>query len=458
MSWFDQKKRISESELIAYHLHELPSRRERAVAQALESGAALAADSAAIEATLHAVKDAPTPIDQAAFTRAWAALQPHLKPYAVPLTAQPQWQTPALAKAALAGLAAVGVGFVATRHGKPPRGKSASALSSNIASTTNAPLAPEQAPNRTGSDLAGTITPRSGSAPAVPPPGMFHVRLSTDRSSLKQRDDVPSAHLSPPQPAPLEAQTAISQPQRTAPEDPAASLATPPTRGEVPAGNNAQTSSAADTGARKTKLRGWKLPLPPYGSDAMLALGGTFITSHTSLVAGTEPYTQTATHAIAAVGAFHQQLRPFLGYRVTLSYTRPDFQYSYKTSTGGTFGGQINSRIFEAAGTYVVRGPHRGRLSTAADAGVALMAFLPTQDPAASYAYRAAAVLGASADYSIGKHWAARATYRAQLFRPPNFRYNGGPIPVTTSLVVGQEPSVGLVYRFGKTVPHSPKP
>jgi hypothetical protein len=183
----------------------------------------------------------------------------------------------------------------------------------------------------------------------------------------------------------------------------------------------------------------------------MLALGGTFVTGHSSLTAGNQPRTFTATHAIAAIGSFHQQFRRTLGYRATFSYARPDFAYTYLGS-----GGHVNSQVYEAAGTYVLQGPHTRRISTAVDAGAALMTFVPTADPSASYVYRAAGVLGASADYAFSKHWAARATYRAQLFRIPDFRYNGSGVPVVTSLVVSHEPAVGIVYRFGKPDARTP--
>lgn len=90
MTWFRKKTdKVSESELIAYHLHELSPRRKRAVARALEASATLAADSAAVEAALRAVKDAPRSVEQAAFTRVWAALQPGLRPYSKPCDAHP---------------------------------------------------------------------------------------------------------------------------------------------------------------------------------------------------------------------------------------------------------------------------------------------------------------------------------------------------------------------------------
>jgi hypothetical protein len=192
--------------------------------------------------------------------------------------------------------------------------------------------------------------------------------------------------------------------------------------------------------------------------DVMLGIGGTFLGEHDALTAGNEPRTLKVTHAILAIGSVHQQFRTGLGYRVTLSYTRPQFGYTYGSpvnipvGTGFDQGGYINSRIFEAAGTYVIQGPHHKRISTSADAGGALMAFLPTHggDPTVSYGFRGAGVVGVNVDYAIGRGIGAHAGYRAQVFKSPGFHYSGSTIPVTTPVVVDNEPSVGVTYTFGK--------
>ncbi len=87
-----------------------------------------------------------------------------------------------------------------------------------------------------------------------------------------------------------------------------------------------------------------------------------------SLNAGSATQVDGASHAVSALGSFHQQWRPLAGYRVTVSYSRPDFNFE-NSSYGGA---HINARIYEVAGTYVVQGPHRGFLSTTVEAGAGL--------------------------------------------------------------------------------------
>ena len=177
----------------------------------------------------------------------------------------------------------------------------------------------------------------------------------------------------------------------------------------------------------------------------MLGIGANLIRPHTAEAVGTGGVIETASHAVAALASLHQQFRRTVGYRVTVSYSRPDFIYS---SDGSAV--IVNSRIYEAAGTYVVQGPRLGRFKTSAEAGIGLLAFLPTASRFPGRAYRAAGVVGANLDYAINKHWGARASYRAQVYKSPNFSSTTDFIPVTESVTISNEPSLGIVYNFGQ--------
>ncbi len=103
-------------------------------------------------------------------------------------------------------------------------------------------------------------------------------------------------------------------------------------------------------------------------------MGGMLIGSRDVTSNGTT-HSQSATHAVSAIASFHQQLRPAIGYRVTASYARPDFQY--ESANGQS---QINGSVYEVAGTYVFQGPHHGRVSTGVEGGAGLMTILPTAE------------------------------------------------------------------------------
>lgn len=444
MNWLNKGNgNVSESELIAYHLHELSPRRERAVVTALAASAALAADSAAVEAALRAIEDTPQPLEQTAFTRVWEVLQPALRPYSRPSATKPHWLAPLLAGTALAAVAAVSVLVFAPRQHEAARKGGAAAIPAEMRGPAKASSnAPEHTFNRAITDASRRASTDAGRVAPDPSSSDSH---ATHKAQMYPpwipRHEAPRIPSLAQPPLPARAQEMGKSPlQQEA--GPAAGPALPH---NMPP-NNAGTTSAQTAGAAAGNDPQSPVHRHPASTvDVMLALGGTFIAPHSSLNARSEQRTQTATHAIAALGALHQQFRPVLGYRLTLSYTRPDFVYTVRGA-----GSDIDSRIFEAAGTYVVQGPHRGKISTSADAGAALLAFLPTaRVPTVGYAYRGAAVVGASADYAISRHWAARVTYRAQIFRGPGFRDTSGIVPVTTSIMVSHEPAIGIVYRFG---------
>jgi hypothetical protein len=185
-----------------------------------------------------------------------------------------------------------------------------------------------------------------------------------------------------------------------------------------------------------------------YPTDLTFAMGGTLIGTREVTGSDAAVHTVGATHAISALAAFHQQLSPAVGYRVAVSYTRPDFQYALKTATTNSGQQEIDGRIYELAATYVVRGPHRGRLSTSAEAGGGLMAILPTlQNTETSSNFRGAGIVGVSADIALSKHVGLHAAYRAQVFKGPDF-HDSVDKNVASTTLFSNEPMVGITYRF----------
>jgi hypothetical protein len=105
--------------------------------------------------------------------------------------------------------------------------------------------------------------------------------------------------------------------------------------------------------------------------------------------------------------------------------------------------------VYELAATYVVQGPHRGGLSTSAEAGGGVMAVLPTvPDSETSYNLRGAAVVGVAAEVALSKHLGIHLGYRAQVFKGPDFQYSGTDKSIVGTTFLSNEPTVGITYRF----------
>ena len=443
---------VTEQDLLALHLNELPPARVRAVRHAVEQDPALRAESASVAAMLAAVSlgadttDQPPPLGSSTLERNWQAIRYGLRSHSLPA---PRWRMPAFAGALLA--AAAGIVFVTYSHqpasSKPaPPNAMGQAARPDMSPVTNAPQAqpasPLREPGFRASFSSGIYHPRSLGAEAP-----IHLLGLASQPSLTQ----PSPDQVNP-PADFSRQPAMtpSPMLRITPEPKPGRIVTTPKQ-DIPQ-ISATSMPAASSGQTDVHLIQPHLSHPV---DIMLGVGGTFVPEHDSLTAGTEPRTLAVTHAIVAIGSLHQQFRPALGYRVTLSYSRPELSYTYSAGSGRngfSYSGAINTRVFDAAGTYVVQGPHYKRLTTSADVGAALLAFLPTNtaDPTTSYGYRAAGVLGVNFDYRITRRIGARLGYRAKVYRSPNFRYSGGTIPVTTPLIIDNEPSLGVTYTFGK--------
>jgi hypothetical protein len=434
--------RFDDNDLIAHYLHELPPLKASALERALQTDPALAARYEAYATMLHAFKagGATMVFNDEVMARNWKALQPSLASSHIRPVRPFRWRYPALAGAGLA-LAATAL-FVATR----PH----SATSLNHASPSR-----EQA----GTALSTTTTPESIASGA--PPAMEDQRPAPERGRTAR----PFAHLltSTPQnlpgdiPQTLRPRITSSLPLNTTDASvphfiPLASMSSAALPAPIPNFITVVPTSLAQTASPKARSKSghMRTHVPhDYPSDLTFAMGGTLIGTREVGGPGTEVHTLGATHAISALAAFHQQLRPAVGYRIAVSYTRPDFLYSLRDATTNSGQRDINGRIYELAATYVVQGPHRGNLSTSAEAGGGMMAILPTvqDDPDTSYNLRGAAVVGVSADIALTKHLGIHAAYRAQLFKGPDF-HDTVDRGIAGTTFVSNEPMVGITYRF----------
>jgi len=184
-------------------------------------------------------------------------------------------------------------------------------------------------------------------------------------------------------------------------------------------------------------------------TDLTVSVGGTF-TATTGNTVNAIKRSESALPGLTLIGSFHQQFKPLVGYRVTVSSTRSDFRYDNFTGTGSTSSQYINGRIYEIAGTYVVRGPRLGRVSTYAEAGAGFMAILPTFTGTGNdFNISPAGVVGVAADIPLTKHFGVHAAYRAQGYKGPDFHANPAIYPLANSkILISQEPSIGITYRF----------
>ncbi len=178
--------------------------------------------------------------------------------------------------------------------------------------------------------------------------------------------------------------------------------------------------------------------------------------------------TQGTSPSAGVLGTFHQSLRPWLGYRVNLGYSRFSEKYSQGSSyippSGGQFPpsgppnspyysfaqGSIGTNMYELTVAYAVQGPKTKRFSTSAQLGGGGLFFLPTQDPS-PYAeqVRAAIVFGVGMDYKLSEHYALRAEYRGLFYTNPDFKNSNTPIPISKLFTVTNEPTLSIVYSFG---------
>jgi len=445
MNPFDQ------NDLIAYHLHELPPQRARALRRALRTDAQLALEFEAIAATLSAFSkdEAVLPLDAGTLDRYWLALLPSLAAHApklfVPRSLFHGWRLAAVAGTTLAATTLL---ISLHHHRHPPAPKVAE---TETTSETIHTLPPSQLSNTTL--FASSAPPSSAPRPLFPnrtQPPLIAPLASETASNVAETapsflSPKPPAPTTPAEPHPAAIGTAPTQtPTQTA--TPLPSDVSPP-RPSIHAGKS-HTSRAI---------------YHPHTTDLSLAVFANLTaTSSSTTTSGsgaslvTESHMQTASPAVGALASFHQQFRPWLGYRVTAAYFHPTFEYSYNTSTSsGVYPsglGLVNTQVYEFAGTYVVQGPHRRRLTTSVEAGASLLDFVPNPNQSQTTSIRAAAIVGVGTEYSLTKRLSLRAEYRAQIYKTPAFSdTNVTGTFATTNITFSSNPILGITYHIGKT-------
>jgi opacity protein-like surface antigen len=450
------KHPIDQDDLIAFHLRELSPRRERALRRILQTNPALALESAAIAATLLAFpkSEAALPIDAALLDRNWLALRSSLalhvpQPSASRFLSR-KWALLTLATSAFAATALV----LALHHHQQPI--TVATLEHSLSTV------PARTPSANPiTSLSSDIHPVN-STPHPPtinqasnPPFAF---LRADNQAASAPNETPSPDTSP---------TALFPNAVTPPS------LTPPSATTIPAATSTADAMADATAlpllaaTRPSSIKGHNSSnlRHSHPADFTLAMFGNFpasnsssSTSGTGTSAVTQTLSQTGTNAVGALASFHQQFSPWIGYRITTTYSRPTFAASSGTSTSsgnystGSFA--IAQSIYELSGTYTVQGPRHGRLSTSVEAGASMLAFSSIDPypipPTNIHSFRSAAVAGIGAELALSKHWALHAEYRAQFYKPPAF-YTNNTSPTSGNTTLSSNPIFGITYHFVST-------
>ena len=437
-------KPFDENDLIAYHLDELPKHRRKDLERALEADAELLGQSESIAETLRGFKghspfDLNPGLQDGLVEWNWKVLSPALPRYPAAKPPFARRYLPVLAGAGLA-FAAVTVTFLKWHH--LPAGKQGASQRLPVKTPMLAPSQPD-ASAVIHEPLRNTAT-EDGIVQQQRTVGLRHAP-GTSSGAAHQPFAVTTPAPSS-QPAQVTA-SAVASPNLSATPFTASvtpATPTPPIPGVLPSVTvEPGSGSPAQIVAEGRTIKGEHVAVHhDHTTEMTLAMGGTLIPTHYNDVSG-KPTSSGATHAVIAIASFHQQFRPAAGYRVTLSYSRPEFFYGY-----GTFG-YVNGRMYEAAGTYVVQGPSRGRLSTSVEAGAGFMHLTPTiKDPTTGNNTRVAGILGVGADLMLSKRIGIHAAYRGQVFNGPDFQYSGIGAPINTKILVSNEPSLGITYRF----------
>jgi hypothetical protein len=441
---------IDQDDIIAFHLHELTPPQERAFHRALHTNPALQAESLAVAATLNALpKHEPLPSSLNAATttnRIWNSLRPSLIPY-VPVAATPfaflklpvaRWAIPTLATSTLVAITAL---VLALHHDQPAP---LTTIATNHPSSLSAPTSTTRA-----TIPSTTFSPSAPSAEITP---SLAITLPSNHQS---------ALLNPTAQQPSTAPTTPQVPTTASPQissSISSNTATPESSSNQPF---SPAPAQTQTSFHINRLGGPRIH-SRSASDLTLAMFGNFpvstSTSGTGASAITQTFSQSGTNAVGALASFHQQFRPWLGYRITTTYSRPTFFATSGTSSStgnfSTGGFALAQRIYELSATYNVQGPRHHRLSTSVEAGGSLLAFSSTNPysttSATVHSFHGAAVVGVASELAFNKHWALRAEYRALLYKPPAF-YDTVSVPASGNLTLSNNPILGITYHFGST-------
>lgn len=439
--------RFDDKDLIAHYLRELAPGRASDLERALRTDPALAARYGAYVSMLRGFKEgaAAMVFNDEVLARNWKALKPSLAATRVSPWRSFRWRNPILLAAGPA-LAAAALLVATQPHG-----------ATNPGHTVTVRVPGKRALSTSESVERGDVAMGAQSGtPMLEKQRLAHKQGDAKRPALpflsRSPRDIPGVVPEVLRPRVI-ASLPPSKTDAAVPHlIPFASGSMPAMAAVIPNSVEVTLTGLTQTGAPKVGLQsGHRHTGVPreHPADLLFAMGGTLIGTREVSGSGGTVHTLGATHAVSALAAFHQQLRPTVGYRIAFSYTRPDFLYSYRNATTNSGQRDINGRMYELSATYVVQGPHRGGLSTSAEAGGGLTAILPTvPTPDTSYNLRGAAVAGIAAEYAVTKHFNIHAGYRAQVFKGPDFQYSGTDKFIVGTTFVSNEPTLGITYRF----------
>jgi outer membrane immunogenic protein len=138
------------------------------------------------------------------------------------------------------------------------------------------------------------------------------------------------------------------------------------------------------------------------------------------------------------------------GYRFNLNkWLAAEGNYDYFSNSqkyaASVANGQIKTNVHGVTGSAVVRIPTSFVLKPYALAGGGALVFNPRDVKGVDNQTRGAFVYGGGADYSLTKHFVARAEYRGFVYKTPDFSIANLKTDKYTHSAV---PSIGLAYAF----------
>lgn len=168
------------------------------------------------------------------------------------------------------------------------------------------------------------------------------------------------------------------------------------------------------------------------------------------------------------LGTVRQQFRPWLGYSVNMGFTRVNERYTNSAGISLALGVNdygVHSDFYELSLSYVAQKHLTPRLTGFTDIGAGAVTILPVDRPSVPAAsgpgpfwnflpvnFRPEGVIGIGADLRLARPLALRIEYRGLLYKDPDFGRN-----LQRSTTLTSEPTLSLVYRFGRAAGKSQK-
>jgi len=238
---------------------------------------------------------------------------------------------------------------------------------------------------------------------------------------------------------------------------------------QTPAANEVASSSSVDLQEQNPQLASSPQPVatvikPRVETSVSLGvfpqLTATRMNTYDDLNIYKEVITQSFTPSAGVLGTFRQSFRPWLGYVVSLGYTRTSEHYTNADLIAGGVSSNyyIANNAYEWSLAYLAEKHVTRKLAGFVDLGAGAMIFLPVHRGASAINYapnhyqidvpgvnlRPLGVAGVGVDYHFNSAWGLRVEYRGQLYKYPDYGFE-----MTKYVTVSSEPTFSLTYRFG---------